>query len=57
MNEPTQVCSHGSMAPVAALEALHSEAESQGDFRHRCAVCAWKVGFRDGVAAVVYVAT
>jgi hypothetical protein len=53
MDEPTQVCSHGSMAPVAALQDLHVAAEGQGRFRHRCAVCAWRLGFRDGVASVV----
>jgi hypothetical protein len=52
---PVQVCSHGSSAPVAELQALHDDSEGQGPYRHRCAVCAWRFGFRDGVASVVVV--
>jgi hypothetical protein len=44
-----EMCEEGRSAPEALLGALE---ENQGEHRHRCAVCAWTVGWRDGVAEV-----
>ncbi|WP_437717337.1 hypothetical protein WMF45_13515 [Sorangium sp. So ce448] len=44
----TQRCVEGNAAPVEDIEQLP---QTQGDGRHRCAICAWCRGWRDGVRA------
>jgi len=44
-----EMCEDARSAPEATLQSLP---ENQGEHRHRCAVCAWATGWRDGVASV-----
>jgi len=43
-----EMCEEGRSAPRAILAGLD---ENQGDHRHSCAVCAWTMGWRAGIAA------
>jgi hypothetical protein len=42
------MCEEGRSAPKTGLSDLH---ENQGEHRWRCAICAWTLGWRDGVTA------
>ncbi len=46
MGGPAEMCEEGRSAPQAMLSTLDA---NQGEHRHGCAVCAWTVGWRDGV--------
>jgi len=43
-----EMCEEGRSAPVSMLASL---AENQGEHRWSCSVCAWALGWRDGVEA------
>jgi hypothetical protein len=47
---PKETCNHGKTAPQSVLDDLpHSQA---GTGRHKCAVCAYQLGFEAGLAAM-----
>jgi len=43
---PVESCSEGSRAPAEVIDGLEESQKPPG--RHRCAVCAWQLGFRAG---------
>ncbi len=49
LNGAAEMCEEGRSAPEGIVRALE---ENQGEHRHRCAVCAWTLGWRDGVATM-----
>lgn len=46
MSRP-EACKAGSVAPTAVLEQLHPSQAGSG--RHKCPVCAYRLGFEEGV--------
>lgn len=48
ISSAAEMCEEGRSAPRDVMLRI---AESQGEHRHSCAVCAWAFGWRDGVAA------
>lgn len=46
---PTTKCSHKSLAPIEIIEKLPITQAGPG--RHRCPVCAYELGYSEGVKA------
>lgn len=46
---PFELCEDGAAAPTSALHDLHDGSQAQAAQRWSCAVCAWRMGWREGV--------
>jgi hypothetical protein len=47
---PKETCNHGKTAPQSVLDGLPQSQAGTG--RHKCAVCAYQLGFEAGLAAM-----